>query len=448
MPRTTNRELRRAALLIAAMVLVATAARPASAGFHVWTSAGPEGAGVNALASAIIGFNPLPAEMDLVQPRDGEPANVLFVMPVVYAGTAGKGVFRSVDNGTSWQPANRGIEHTYIESLLVDPAQPATIYAASPNRGVFRSRDGGQSWEVANDGLASASAHLLAAHVDSATLYVTSSDGLYASDDGGDTWVATTLRTRRDDRAISDLSLSAWIDCLGVNPNGGAIYACYFDWEGSPGPAWQLRKSADAGDSWEGLTLPVPGGPIAVAVDRFAAETLYVGTYDPLGTRPHVLKSSDGGATWNAFTALPGCDAFCRIRALALDAQPIPTLYAATDSGIYRASTDDMTWTPFNTGIADLRVDSIIADVAYRGVVHAGAPEGAFTIFHPLPMCPGDCDGDGAVRVPELVAMVGVAMNRQTMATCGAADTSGDSRITVDEIVAGVTSALTSCTAQ
>jgi hypothetical protein len=62
-------------------------------------------------------------------------------------------------------------------------------------------------------------------------------------------------------------------------------------------------------------------------------------------------------------------------------------------------------------------------------------------------MCSGDCNGDGAVRVPELVAMVGIALNEQGMAACGAGDSGGDGRIAVVDLVTAVGSALTGCSA-
>lgn len=426
-----------------AIALAASAPYRAYAGLNVWTTAGPEGVGVNDVAPAIIGFNPdIPYPMESAAERRGD--NLLLAVPLVYVGTAGKGVFRSFDMGASWQAANADIEHTHIKSLHVNPLRPATVFAASPNRGVFRTDDAGESWQAVNSGLASASAHLLAADEASSTLYVTSNDGLYVSHDRGENWMATTLRTRHDDAEHSDFSLSAWIDCLAVDPHDGTVYACFFSW-GSPAPSWQLLKSCDGGTTWEGVAIPTAGGPVAIAIDPYTPSTLYVGTYDPLGSRPRVLKSSDGGASWTAFSLLRGCGAYCRISALTLDADLTPTLYAATDSGVYSAMTDRRGWTPFNTGMAGLQISDIAVDVAHHGVLYAGAPEGAFTIFHQSGMCSGDCNGDGAVRVSELVAMVDIALDRQGMATCGAADSGGDGRVAIDEIVRGIASALSGC---
>lgn len=60
-------------------------------------------------------------------------------------------------------------------------------------------------------------------------------------------------------------------------------------------------------------------------------------------------------------------------------------------------------------------------------------------------LCAGDCDGDGAVVVDELIAAVGIALERAGLDTCGAGDRNGDGRVMVDELLAGVRGALQGC---
>jgi hypothetical protein len=59
--------------------------------------------------------------------------------------------------------------------------------------------------------------------------------------------------------------------------------------------------------------------------------------------------------------------------------------------------------------------------------------------------CAGDCDGSGAVAIHELVAMVGVALERLPLSVCLAGDTGGDGAIAIEEIIAGVDAALVGC---
>jgi len=62
---------------------------------------------------------------------------------ILYAGTEGRGVFKSEDGGNSW--IVKGLESTSVHTLVLDPAKPDTLYAGT-NKGIFKSEDGGSSW--------------------------------------------------------------------------------------------------------------------------------------------------------------------------------------------------------------------------------------------------------------------------------------------------------------
>ena len=83
---------------------------------------------------------------------------------IVYAGTGeqnnrqstswGNGVYRSDDGGTTWR--HLGLEATHHTGrVLVDPRDPETVlvgalgnlWAPSAERGVYRSTDGGRTWQ-------------------------------------------------------------------------------------------------------------------------------------------------------------------------------------------------------------------------------------------------------------------------------------------------------------
>jgi len=61
------------------------------------------------------------------------------------------------------------------------------------------------------------------------------------------------------------------------------------------------------------------------------------------------------------------------------------------------------------------------------------------------PSCVGDCDGDGAVTVDEIVFMVDVALGIVDIGSCDRADANSDGDVTVDEITSAVTNALDGC---
>ena len=62
-----------------------------------------------------------------------------------------------------------------------------------------------------------------------------------------------------------------------------------------------------------------------------------------------------------------------------------------------------------------------------------------------LPPCEGDCNEDGAVGIDELVRAVNVALDVQPLTVCAAADTDGDGVVRINDLVAAVVRALLGC---
>ena len=271
----------RAALLLAGALALASYPQGAHAGLNVWTSAGPDGASVTAL---------------VVDP--GTPGTL-------YAGTAGKGVFKSMDRGATWHAAKIGLGDIYIDSLAIDPAPHQALYAASPNHGVFKSMDGGETWAEANTGLPTLSAHWLAVDPNSCALYVSTNDGVFKSLDAGDNWMPTGLLTKGQPNGSRDVTLfNSWIDCLAVDPATSALYACYFAWA-DPTSSWDLLTSTDGGVSWRPLSVPTTGGPYAIARrsgDARVGLRRHLRTVRPRLCRPqdHRWRRELDGNRWDA----------------------------------------------------------------------------------------------------------------------------------------------------
>ncbi len=59
--------------------------------------------------------------------------------------------------------------------------------------------------------------------------------------------------------------------------------------------------------------------------------------------------------------------------------------------------------------------------------------------------CAGDCDGDGAVTVNEIILMVNIALGNLPLSACAGGDADQDGAITINEIIAAVINALDGC---
>ncbi len=235
-------------LLISLLVLwSASHAGSVSAGIGVWTSIGPEGGYINALAID-------PATPD-----------------TLYAGIYRGGVFKSTNGGGSWEAANTGLpSNTDVRALAIDPATPATLYAGTNGGGVFKSTNGGGSWEAANTGLTNNV--VLALAIDPATpdtLYAWTSygGGVFKSTDGGGSWQAANTGLPSLP-GLSNLN----VDALAINPaSPSTLYA------GIGGAG--VFKSTNGGGSWFAFNAGLTNSFVyTLAIDPATPVTLYAGT--------------------------------------------------------------------------------------------------------------------------------------------------------------------------
>jgi DNA-binding beta-propeller fold protein YncE len=77
---------------------------------------------------------------------------------------------------------------------------------------------------------------------------------------------------------------------------------------------------------------------------------------------------------------------------------------------------------------------ALILSVATGAVAHAA--------------CTGDCNGDHAVTINELLSGVNISLGGAVMSACAEFDRNGDGRVSVDELIAGVADALQGCASQ
>lgn len=64
-----------------------------------------------------------------------------------------------------------------------------------------------------------------------------------------------------------------------------------------------------------------------------------------------------------------------------------------------------------------------------------------------VPACEGDCDGNGAVTVDELIQGVNIALGQQAASSCRALDSDDSGEVQVDELVRAINRALDGCPA-
>lgn len=139
-------------------------------------------------------------------------------------------------------------------------------------------------------------------------------------------------------------------------------------WTGAPsGGVW---KSEDNGQSWSTVTDGLPNlGVSDIVIHPFHPDTMYISTGDGSSGDTYsygVLKSVDGGQTWDTTGLSFGVNEGINIRRLLLDSVNTNVLIAAGTEGIYRTEDAGATWQQVAQGnFCDLEFKPFAHDTVY-----------------------------------------------------------------------------------
>ncbi|MGA2416210.1 MAG: glycosyl hydrolase [Candidatus Sulfotelmatobacter sp.] len=232
-----------------------------------------------------------------------------------YVGVAAGGVWKTVNDGTTWTPVFEKEASYSVGWVALDPNDPAVVWVGSGESnsqrsvgygdGIYRSDDGGKDWQ--NLGLKK-SEHIGRVVIDprdSKVVYVAAEGplwgsggdrGLYKSVDGGKTWKA--VLTISENTGVVDVALDP------SNPD--IVYAAAYQRRRhvftfvDGGPESAIYKSTDAGASWNKLKSGLPTvdmGRIGLAVSPADPNVVYA-TIEAADKKGGIFRSDDKGATW------------------------------------------------------------------------------------------------------------------------------------------------------
>jgi photosystem II stability/assembly factor-like uncharacterized protein len=184
---------------------------------------------------------------------------------VFYAGTDG-GLLRSNDGGQTWVEVTSGLTDRGMPDLAVDPRSPEHLYVRLKFERVYESWDGGQNWEARWEGLGAAREVISIDLGSSGLLIAGANDGLF--------------RWEPDERAPLDVGLwqrvapeleGQTVFTVVIDPRDEAVaYA---------GATDGLWRSQDGGDSWSRWGEGLAGITVtAVGLDPVDERVAYAGT--------------------------------------------------------------------------------------------------------------------------------------------------------------------------
>src|SRR5262245_26127831 len=249
---------------------------------------------------------------------------------IIFVGVASGGVWKTVNNGTTWGPVSDKEAVSTIGAVALAPSDPALVWVGSgePNNrqssswgdGVYKSTDGGRTWK--NMGLAETR------HIGRVVIHPKNPDvvyvaalghlwgpnperGVYKTTDGGKTWSAVLKLS--SDTGVSDIALDP------ESPD--TLYAAAYQRRRTPfgfnggGPESALYKTTDGGATWKKLAKGLPyenggeTGRIGIDVYRKDSRIVYALVQHEKGG---IYRSEDKGETWKKMS----------------DTNPRPTYYS------------------------------------------------------------------------------------------------------------------------
>jgi len=186
----------------------------------------------------------------------------------IYVAAASGGVWKTVNEGTTWEPVFEKAASTSIGDVAIASSNPDIVWVGTGEANIFRSSQAGV--------------------------------GIYKSTDAGKTW---------EHMGLADTNTIARIVIHPENPDIVYVAASGHEWTNNEERG--VYKTTDGGITWEKvLYIDNMTGAIDLVMDPSNPETLYAATWqrmrkkwnDPRNESDYggsgIHKTTDGGATW------------------------------------------------------------------------------------------------------------------------------------------------------
>ena len=269
-------------------------------------------------------------------------------------------IYKTRDEGKTWANVSRGVTHSRVISLVIDPLLPANVYAGTKGDAVLKSYNGGQNWTSKRNGLDDATItsvvhQLMFVPGSGQHLFAATSMGVFESENAGDSWV------KRMDGMIEVLMVVT----IDIDPNQPqTLYA---------GTSGGVYRSLDGAKSWtktnNGLVDPTvlkssrALSVVRIKIDPHQSDIVYAATLTGL------YKTTDGGQSWRRIgESLPDQ----MLSDLVLDPVTPDTLYVSSREGIHKSSDGGQTWTSMNTGLTNLNIRAMVISPQTPQLLYVG----------------------------------------------------------------------------
>jgi photosystem II stability/assembly factor-like uncharacterized protein len=236
---------------------------------------------------------------------------------ILYVGSAGGGVWKSINAGTTFKPVFDKYAQS-IGAVTIDQAHPETVWvgtgeswtrnSVSMGTGLYKTTDAGDTWKLMGLEDSERIARIVVDPKNSDVVYVAATGhlwdgneqrGVYKTTDGGKTWQRVLYVDK--DTGCSDVAIDP------QEPN--IVYAGMWQFRRKPyfftsgGPGSGFYKSTDAGKTWKKLSKGLPEGElgrIAIAVAPTRPNLVYAIVE---AKKSALYRSEDLGETWTKMSS-------------------------------------------------------------------------------------------------------------------------------------------------
>jgi len=313
---------------------------------------------------------------------------------IIYAGSAGGGVWKSNNAGTTFYPIFD--DHTQsIGAVEIDPNDPDnTIYvgtgepwprnSVSVGDGLYKSTDGGNNWKKIGLENSERIANIIVNPNNSNEIFVavlgalwsdSNERGVFKSSDGGETW--ENILYLNESTGCADLAMDP------SDPN--TLYASMWEFRrtgwsfNSGGDNSALYKSTDGGKKWDKIHNGFPEGKLgrlAIGVAQSNPKTLYTVIESEKNEDKGLYKSVDGGENWkqmnNDFGITVRPFYFSRIVVDPKDENVI------VKAGLYGSISKDGGETFENLGSMHPDIHDMVFDINNSDIMYVGTDGGVY----------------------------------------------------------------------
>ena len=246
----------------------------------------------------------------------------------IFLGTSSGRLYVSDDRGQSWTvSAHLGDGFDYVlDSIEIDPTNSKVMYAAGwsiedKSGELFRSKDGGKSWQSMN-GIKGRSIRALALAPSNAKVLIAGTlDGVFRSNDQGETWKLISPDGHKDIRNIESIAVDP------KDPN--TVYA----------GTWHLAwKTSDGGQNWKQINRGMidDSDVFSIIVDPKEPNVVFASACSG------IYKSQTAGELFHKVPGIPFSSR--RTRVLKQDPNNPNIVYAGTTEGLWRTTDMGQTW--------------------------------------------------------------------------------------------------------